>query len=82
MLYIDQDADVYTSKFSKNSSCKYNILRQLYMIVVSGEIKIGLNTAKTGDAMEVIDESEIIIEFIEDSEVIVNPKDICRKRYL
>ncbi|AJI68103.1 hypothetical protein CH68_1292 [Francisella tularensis subsp. holarctica] len=52
------------------------------MIVVSGEIKIGLNTAKTGDAMEVIDESEIIIEFIEDSEVIVNPKDICRKRYL
>ncbi|MDE4998990.1 pirin family protein, partial [Francisella tularensis subsp. holarctica] len=50
MLYIDQDADVYTVKFSKNSSCKYNILRQLYIIVVSGEIKIGLNTAKTGDA--------------------------------
>lgn len=41
------------------------------MIVVFGEIKIGLNTAKTGDAMEVIDESEIIIEFIEDSEVIL-----------
>ncbi|MDE4940374.1 hypothetical protein NAI66_10005, partial [Francisella tularensis subsp. holarctica] len=61
---------------------KYNILRQLYMIVVSVEKKKALNTAKTGDSMEVIDESEIIIEFIEDSEFIVNPKDICRKRYL
>jgi redox-sensitive bicupin YhaK (pirin superfamily) len=71
VLYIDQDVDVYTGKFSKNASCKYNIVRQLYIIVVSGEIKIGSSTAKTGDAMEVINENEIIIEFIENSQVIL-----------
>ena len=52
ILYIDQDANVYASKFSKNSSCQYNIIRQFYTIVVSGEIKIELNITKTGDVME------------------------------
>ena len=42
-----------------------------FTIVVSSEIKIGLNIAKTGDTMEVVNENEIIIEFIEDSEVIL-----------
>lgn len=71
ILYIDQDADIYAGKFSKDAKYQYGIIRQLYIIIISGEIKIGLNKAKTGDAMEVIDESEIIIEFIEDSEVIL-----------
>ncbi|WP_318263417.1 hypothetical protein [Francisella-like endosymbiont] len=42
-----------------------------FTTVVSSQIKIGLNIAKTGDAMKVVNENEIIIEFIEDSEVIL-----------
>ncbi|MFV9924677.1 MAG: hypothetical protein AB8U93_02990 [Francisella endosymbiont of Hyalomma scupense] len=38
---------------------------------MSSQIKIGLNIAKTGDAMKVVNENEIIIEFIEGSEVIL-----------
>ena len=42
-------------------------LRQKYYhitftTIVSSQIKIGLNIAKTGDAMKVVNENEIIIE--------------------
>lgn len=51
-------------------------LRQKYYqttftTVMSSQIKIGLNITKTGDAMKVVNENEIIIEFIGDSEVIL-----------
>ena len=74
-LSINQDAYIYAGRLAKEAEITQLIKHQAYILVSEGEIGVqaGNNSeiAKKGDAVEITDESTILLNTVTEAEVIV-----------
>jgi redox-sensitive bicupin YhaK (pirin superfamily) len=70
-LGIYQDAYVYGGKINKGNRIIYNIKHQAYLLCSYGKITLDDKVLEKGDAAEILDIKEFIIEVNDDCEVLL-----------
>jgi redox-sensitive bicupin YhaK (pirin superfamily) len=72
-VLIHQDARVYAGLFDGNESAKLEVNsgRSIYVHVARGELKVNGQALKAGDALQITDGNQVVLDAGKDAEVIV-----------
>jgi redox-sensitive bicupin YhaK (pirin superfamily) len=70
-LFIYQDAQIYGGNMLKDTKIIHKIKNQIYILISKGQIKINDKIINKGDGAEIINLSEINIESLTDSEILI-----------
>lgn len=70
-LSIHQDAYIYAGNLSEGTSLTQEIKHQAYIVVSNGSLKVGDSVLSKGDGLEVEGLSEVALEAVTDTKILV-----------